>query len=244
MRGTMKKARAVAALLGMGGQTALAQESDWTFQGTFYLFGSDTTTEIGPIDVDLSFSDALDNLDFAFMGAISASNGTWSFILDAMYTDLTFDGPAPGSGLVFTGTETSVTTTILSAYAAYRVYDTGTTQVDLGGGFRYYDTDTEIRLLGGPPATRSAADDWIDPLLMVRAQTRLADRWIGALAADYGGIESNRETSQITIDVGYELTDRWTLRGGYRYIDIQNELSGQDYRFTQSGPVFGASYRF
>ncbi|WP_282022447.1 hypothetical protein [Ruegeria faecimaris] len=36
------------------------------------------------------FGDALENLDFAYMGAFAASNGKWSFLTDYMYTDLSF----------------------------------------------------------------------------------------------------------------------------------------------------------
>ncbi|MCR9088808.1 MAG: porin family protein [Rhodobacteraceae bacterium] len=232
---------AVAAVL--AGGAARAQGDEWTFSGTFYLFASDTTTRIGPVETELSFSDALENLDLAFMGAVEASNGTWSLIADYMYTDLTFRGGSPVQG--FTGSETSVTTQILTGYAAYRVFTYGTTNVDIGGGLRWFDTSTEIALTGGPVMTpRSLKDNWVDPLLMVRAQTRFGDRWVGAILADYGGFFSDSETSQLTLNVGYELTDRWTLRAGYRYIDVEQTISGVDYSFTQSGPVLGASYRF
>ena len=234
---------ATAGLIGVWG--AAAQAEDWSYSGTFYLFAADTTARIGGVESELSFSDALENLDLALMGAVAATNGTWSMIVDAMYTDLSFSGPPPGGGGGgFTGTETRDTTFTITAYAAYEVYEAGDTTIDLGGGLRWFDTDTSITLTGPSPVTRSLADDWIDPVLMARVQTRFADRWVGTLIADYGGIESNRETSQLIATVGYELTDRWILRGGYRYFDVNNRIDGVDYGFKQSGPVFGATFNF
>jgi hypothetical protein len=56
---------------------AHAEQSDgWEFSGTFYLWAaqSDTTitTPTGSVESSLSFGDAVENLDFAFMGTLEA----------------------------------------------------------------------------------------------------------------------------------------------------------------------------
>ena len=46
------------------------------------------------------------------------------------------------------------------------------------------------------------------------------------------------------LTVDYAINDAWVLRGGYRYISVENVNDGNSYSFEQSGPVFGATYRF
>lgn len=225
------------------GTGAIAQENQWRYSATVYLFAAGTTNRIGDTETSLSFSDAVDNLDFAFSGALAASNGNLSLIADYTYTGLTYAGGA--SGPIGTTASTTLTTQFLTGYAAYRVLETGQTSIDVGGGFRWFETDTQISINGpSGPSQRDLGDDWIDPLIMVRASTDFSDKWSGSFTADYGGFFSDRETSQFTIDVAYELSNQWLLRAGYRYIDVSNTLSGLDYRFEQSGPIIGASFRF
>ena len=50
-----------------------AYAGEWKYAATIYLFTPETTTAIGGVETTLSFSDALDNLDFAFMGAFEAT---------------------------------------------------------------------------------------------------------------------------------------------------------------------------
>ncbi|WP_246043957.1 porin family protein [Ruegeria sediminis] len=202
------------------------------------------TSPTQQIDATLSFSDALDNLDFAFMGAFSASNGRWSFIADYMVTDVSFGNATPGPA--FSSLDTAVKTQIFNGYAAYRVYQDPKTAVDLGAGFRWYKTDTDFTLQPGtmPGGTTSVGDDWVDPLIAVRARMQFNDRWSGTAFADYGGFESGSDTWQVLLTADYALNDNWLLRGGYRYIEVNHNINGSAYEFDQSGPIFGATYRF
>ncbi|MEM6481164.1 MAG: porin family protein [Pseudomonadota bacterium] len=225
------------------GASAIAQEKQWKFSTTVYLFAADTTTGIGDTRTSLSFSDAVDNLDFAFSGSLAATNGKLSLIADYTYTGLTYSGGV--SGPIGTTARTTLTTQFLTGYAAYRVFEVGQTSVDVGGGFRWFETDTQVSI-DRPSGTsqRNLGGNWIDPLIMLRGTTNFSDKWAGSLTADYGGLFSDRETSQVTISINYELSDQWLLRAGYRYIDVSNRLSGEDYSFQQSGPVLGVSVRF
>jgi len=72
------------ALAGLMASPVGAQQSDWSYEASIYLFMPETdvslSTPMGTIDGTLSFSDALDNLDLAFMGAFAASNGSCSVL--------------------------------------------------------------------------------------------------------------------------------------------------------------------
>ncbi|MEO9777915.1 MAG: porin family protein [Sedimentitalea sp.] len=233
--------------LAAGGAPVLAQQNDWDYEGTIYLFMPETTTSISTpvqtLDGRLSFSDALSNLDLAFMGAVGASNGRWSFFLDYMYTDLSFSSPPPNPS--FSNVDTAVTTQILNGYAAYRVYDEPTVQIDLAAGFRWFDAKSTMSLQPVPPGVIASVDEsWINPVIGLRAQLQFSDRWAGTAFFDYGGFESGEETWQALLTADYELNDNWVLRGGYRYITFDHATATGSFSFTQSGPIFGATYRF
>ena len=78
------------ALLAAAGPAA-AQDG-WSFAASPYVwlpgFSTSAETGRGTVDIDKSTSDAVSDLDFAFMGAFEARSGRWGLILDLIYTDL------------------------------------------------------------------------------------------------------------------------------------------------------------
>lgn len=201
------------------------------------------TTPAGSIEATLSFKDALSNLDFAFMGAFGASNGRWSFLLDYMYTDLSFGNTPPGP--IFSGINTSMTLQILNGYAAYRVFEDPTTQVDLAAGFRWLDVRSSMTLLPIPPGgTNVVNSNWVDPVVGVRARFQLSDRWRATAFFDYGGFKSAEKTWQALLTADYAVNENWLLRGGYRYISVDQMDGANAFSFSQSGLIFGATFQF
>lgn len=232
------------ALLAGACSPALAQDSDWDFGATIYLFTAETDVGIGDLESTLSFSDALDNLDFAFMGAFEARNGEWSFILDYMLTDLSFENDRAGP--VVTGVNASLKTQIINGYAAYRVYNTPDALIDLAAGFRWFDTSSDLSLLNGGTVLRSAStsENWVDPVIGVRAQFAFSEKWSGTVFADYGGFSSDSETWQVLLTANYAFNDRWVGRFGYRQISVDHDIDGNSFSFDQSGPILGVTYKF
>jgi hypothetical protein len=234
--------------LAISASPVLAQQSAWEYEATIYLFAPETKTSIsnsvGSLDSTLSFSDALDNLDFAFMGAFGAHNGKWSILADYMYNDLSFGQSTPGD--LFGDLDTEVTTQILNGYVGYRFYEDATTQLDVAGGFRWFSTESELTLTDGLAAGRSSRvdDDWVDPVIGLRARVAFSDRWAGTAFVDYGGFSSDSETWQALLTADYSLNENWVLRGGYRYISVDHTTNGNDFEFSQSGLILGATYKF
>jgi opacity protein-like surface antigen len=236
------------AVFALSASPAFAQQGDWNYEATIYLFMPETKTSIsnpaGSLDGTLSFSDALSNLDFAFMGAFGASNGRWSVLGDYMYTDLSFGNPTPGDA--FGDLNSELTTQILNGYVAYRFYEDAVTQIDVAGGFRWFSTETKLTLTPGLQMGRSSSvdDDWIDPVIGVRARVAFSERWAGTAFFDYGGFSSDSETWQALLTADYALNDNWVLRGGYRYISVDHTSNDNDFEFSQSGLILGATYKF
>lgn len=224
---------------------ANAQSANWEYEASIYLFTPETKTSISNSNFSaegtLSFSDALSNLDFAFMGSFGASNGRWSVLGDYMYTDLSFGSTAPGPA--GSDVDSKLKTQILNGYLAYRIYQAPTVQLDLAGGFRWFNTQTDLTVTP-PGASASVDESWIDPVIGARARFEIAKNWSGTAFFDYGGFSSDSETWQVLLTIDYALSDSWSLRGGYRYISVDHDISGTDFKFSQSGPIFGATYRF
>ncbi|WP_172297351.1 porin family protein [Pseudoruegeria sp. HB172150] len=229
---------------------ASAQQTDWDFSASIYLFGAGTTTSIdspaGSVETELSFGDALENLDFAFMGAFEAHNGRWGAFVDFMYYDLAFD--ADISGPNFARSETSLEMTAVTAAGLYRAYEGAVVTLDLVAGFRWFDIDSAVELTpaGGAavPVSFGAGSDWIDPIIGARARFAFDRNWSATVYADYGGFSGDSETWQVLVTADYTINERWTLRGGYRHISFDHDIGDSNLHIEQSGPVLGVTFQF
>jgi opacity protein-like surface antigen len=228
---------------------ASAEDMDWKFALTTYLWTTKTgvtaETPTGEtVEAELKFSDALKDLEFAFMGSFEARKGKLSLFTDGMYFRLSPTNSTPGRLVDEVNVRTQMT--IISGYAAYRVYDDPSVAVDLAGGFRWANMDTDVATRGGilPDQAFNNSDDWIDPVIGVRVTAAVSDRVSATLFTDYGGFSGDSSTWQVALSMGYALNDRWTLRGGYRYMEFDREIDGRDFSMDQSGLLLGVTYNF
>lgn len=215
----------------LGAAPAAAQSTDWTFAGSLYAWlpgmSASTQTRFGTLDSDVSGSDALSDLDMAFMGTFEAQRGKWGVIGDLLYVDLSASQDTP-FGRLFSDAETKVKTMALSDYVTYRVYEDPKVAVDLGGGFRAFGVDLDISL---NPGTRqgvssSASENWVDPLIAGRVIVPFNEKWFATAFADLGGTGSDDMTWQAFASVGYRFNERWSTQLGYRYMDIEKPIGG------------------
>jgi opacity protein-like surface antigen len=243
----MKTAILAAGLLMAG--PAAAQ--DWTYDASVYLWFPQTNvtadTPLGTVEGELSISDALQDLDFAFMGAVEARTGQWGFIGDFIYMDVSADAATP-RGLAFSEVAVDTKLTFFSGYALYRVQGNETTSFDIGAGFRANWTDVTTSFLGAAAETRvfERDDNWVDPLLAARFRANFSEDWYGALFLDGGGFGVGSDSTwQVVATVGYRINDNWSVQGGYRYLNIdKQEDDNSDLEIELSGPILGAVYRF
>ena len=229
---------------------AVAQGNGWSFQANGYLWLPTTDVTIdtprGSVSAELSVKDALDALDFAAMGSLEARRGRLGLIADLVYFDLSAQQSTPLGGL-FDAATVGNQITALSTLVVYRVQETDRFTLDVGAGARMIWLDAKVRLSGGvlPEESFDRSDNWIDPIVALRARVDFDDRWFGTLYLDAGGFGAgSEETYQVATGVGYDLNDRWSLLGGWRYLDFRRENNGNTLDFQQSGVILGAAYRF
>jgi opacity protein-like surface antigen len=239
----------IAAALVLSAGQAFAQDDAWNFKITPYLWLPDSAIDVatprGTVSAELSIGDALKDLKFAFMGAIEANHGKWTIASDLLYFNLAATEPTP-FGRLFDEATVSSKITAVTALATYRVHEQSNMSVELGAGLRAWWLSSEVLFSGGrPEESYSSSDNWVDPIIALRGRVDFDEKWFGTFYLDGGGFGVGSEsTYQAMAGVGYNLSEKWALLGGWRYLDFTREKDGKELDFSQSGIVLGASYKF
>lgn len=228
-----------------------AAAQDWRYDASIYLWFPQTNvtvdTPLGTVEGELSISDALQDLDFAFMGAVEARNGPWGIIGDFVYFDISADDPTR-RGALFSEVAVDTKLTLLSAYGMYRVLEDPTVSLDFGLGLRAVWTDVTTSFVGNLAQSRQfeTDDNWVDPLIAARVKAEFNEDWYGALFLDGGGFGVGSDsTYQVLATVGYRINENWAVQGGYRYMSIEKDAGdASDIDIDLSGPIIGAVYSF
>jgi hypothetical protein len=218
---------------------------------TGYLFASalegraSTTSDLPAADIDLSFRDILKDLDFGLMTAVELRRGPWSFIGDVMYSNVSPGGTLPGPLALSAELEQKNLT--LQGSVLYRVQEGATVDVDLGAGLRYWSVESEGTIAPRSPVQIGFLhkENWLDPVMIARMKADLGGGWSVTLAGDVGGSGGGSDlTWQLLGTVNYQMSDRVSLRAGYRELSADYQNDGFVYDVRMRGPVLGLSMRF
>jgi len=247
---TLRSRRWLAILMVMlAAPVAAQQDPEWRFSVSPYLWAlgvdSSVDTRWGTFDVDMSTSDILSNLDFAFMGTFEARNGRWGLIADTFHATLDERRDTP-FGLLFSQGRVETTAKALSGYVAYRVSESERLAVDLMGGVRVSKLAVDLTLSPGllPGQRLGVSDSWVDPVIGGRARVVLGDNWFATAFADVGTFGDADSTWQVFASLGYQLDERWSFQGGWRYFSAEKEMDGVDVETEFNGPLLGLTLRF
>jgi len=150
-----------------------ASQDQWQFSGAIYLWGADMGghTNRGS-EVEVGFSDLVDNLEMAFMGAFAARKNNWSLLIDVIYLDLGVENTTElsipiGDNLlpVTTTTDLDVKSWVMHFAGGYGLYSEGKSRLDLIGGARYLDLSMDLFLelqSLGPGQSRTISESLTD----------------------------------------------------------------------------------
>lgn len=229
-----------------------AQEQAWEHTLAIYMVGAslDGTSGVGDVtaDVDVSFSDILDNLDAGFMFAYRGERGPWSVGLDFSFMGLEAEGAGLGPG---GGTSAKVES---DQYIAQ--LDIGhalTDRLGVYGGVRYTELDLDIAVVGGGPLgetlVRKGSESWADPVIGLRYAAPLGDSWQLVAKGDVGGFGVASDfTWAAMLFAAYSFNDNVMLLLGYRVIDVDYEDgTGADrvaWDVRTAGPSAAFAWRF
>lgn len=246
MKKDLLKAATVAILALPAAAGAETWEKAVTLYGWIPDFDASIATNYGDLETSPSGGDILKNLDMVFMGTFEATKGRWSFIKDLLYVDLSSEKDTP-FGLLFANGEIDVKMTAATGYAAYNIHESDRARYELAAGVRYFALETEATLNAGRLPTESARikEDWFVPVIGIRGNWVLGDKWSATGFVDYGRTFSgSSETWQVLGTVNYSFNDAWSGRFGYRHMELEKDVKGRDVDIGLSGPIIGVSYRF
>jgi hypothetical protein len=227
----------------------VAHSEGWEYAGTIYGWvpGMDASleTRFGDLEASPSGGDIISSLDMVFMGTFEASNGSWGVMTDILYVDLSENKNTP-FGVLFADGKVDLEMSAISGYLTYNIMETSNAVYTLAGGFRYFDVDSTATLRAGllPAESATLKDSWIDPIIGVRGNWKLSEKWSATGFVDFGGLVGSSETWQVVATANYDFNENWQARFGYRYMDISQTIRGRDLDIGLSGPVVSIAYRF
>lgn len=219
-----------------------AADDDWRYDLAVYGVGAglDGTVGIGPVDaeVDLGFSDILENLETGGLVFFRATRGRWAVMVDTIFL---------GLGAANDRVDVDADQLIFEVDGAYRFTET----LEVFFGLRYVDIDSRIDLRPriGPEIRADASEGWVDPVVGLRLEVPLAEKWRFHGRLDAGGFGVGTDLSyQLGINLGYRASQRTSVIFGYRLLDFDyDDGEGLDrfvYDVRISGPQIGVVFHF
>lgn len=198
---------------------ATADAQDWSGQVTLYVWGAGITGDFTPftgaptLSFDKSLSEVLEDLDAAFFVSGLDRRGDLVLFGDFSYTAASRDGVTPAGPASGELTMRSLT------LAAGRHFDLGGgSHIDVLGGFRAWSIDGRVSA-PGIGVDVAPGSEFVDPIIALRGNTPLSDRWSLIGYIDFGGFGVGSDlTWQAAVTANYQATDRLFLSVGWRHL--------------------------
>ena len=210
--------------------------------GDVSAFGIPTT-----INVDLTpleFGEkAIDNFDFAFMGAFEATREDHGVFFDLLYMKLSGGDSTPRR--LFTSANLDLSLSVATAMGSYRAIETDKGHLDLMAGARMWSVDLDFELTAGlaAPFVRSDGDTWVDPMAGFKGKYELGGPWSLTGWAMIGAGSSDISWGVLGA-VNYEVRDDFSLIVGWRAAGVDYQSGGFLFDVVFSGPVVAGVWRF
>ena len=224
----------------------MAAAQDWSTQVTLYGWGSGVKGDFTPLSgaptlsFDKSLSEILEDLDGAFFITGLALRGDLVVFADYTYSASSREGLVP-PGIPASGEVTLQSFTL----AAGRRFDlVGGDSIDLLVGLRAWKVEGEVSVpLAGVDI--SPEKTFADPIIAVRANAALSDRWSLIGYGDVGGFGVGSElTWQAAVTANYRATDNLFISAGWRELYLDYEDGGTKFDGSMTGPIMGATWSF
>ena len=219
----------------------------WKFGGSAYLWaaGVEGTDSAGD-EIDVSFSDILEDLDGGIMGIIAAQRGKWTLLADIIYLSI-HQETSSTANIIGVPEKIDVDVKLkgfISTFGvAYRVIEDEMTSLDLLVGGRYFRLDLDLDAeVGGSKSSGSDSEDVLDAIIGAQVIIDLSDRWYLTCYADIGAGDS-KLTWQAWPGIGYRLKNVDVV-AGYRHLSWKTDDGDTIDDINFSGPMIGVKLRF
>lgn len=246
-----------------GGASAFAQPSagePWRVTVSPYVWATSLDGNVRlaghKAPVDVSASDAFDQLESVVMGDIEVRRGRWAGFVDYQYARTN-----EGVSLMGVPAELGTRSTTVSAGVLYRLVDD-----PLGGRTAFGDMRSfRVEPLVGARWSKLRADlntplgatqkgaEWTDLLLGLRIEGDVSEHWTLRAQAEAGGLgDDDRHSLSWQALASYRTPlagGAVSINAGYRLLHQnyeQDDFTGQrfDWKVTRHGPVLGLSLTY
>lgn len=213
-----------------------SDQDSWKFVGSAYLWAAGVEGKDAAGDeIDVSFSDLLDDLDGGLMGIIAAQKGKWTLIADILYLSIHQEASS--------NVDVEIKSYVSTFGVAYRVIDDDVTRFDMMVGARYFKLDLDLDInVGGSKIKYSDSGDFLDGIIGAQVIIDLSDRWYLSCYADVGTGDS-KLTWQLWPGVGYRF-EKFDIVAAYRHLAWKNDNGDTIDDLSFSGPMLGVKFNF
>jgi hypothetical protein len=246
MQARLRVGGAALAVLVAAAPVAVAAD-EWQHTAAVYVLGAglsgESTVEGVDVDVDLSFSEVLDNLEMAGMAAYRGERGQWAVMANAFFVglgatkDLSIGGAA----------DVDADLAFLEIDGAYAI----TERLEVLFGLRGVAVDmaAEVRIPSSPTVTGDQGKSWIDPLVGVRLEIPIGKQWSWVSRGDIGGFGVGSDLAwQAATHFDWRISSLVGMAFGYEALDMDyTDGEGADefrYDMIIQGPFVAVTFAF
>lgn len=226
-----------------------ASESEWEWSFALYgwMAGLKNTMSVNGYEVsevDLSFSDILDNLDMTLMVHGEGFRDQWGFFADYLYLSMSNKQDIPNGRL-----RAEMSADIFELAGVYRPNGKGE-GIEAFAGLRYFKPDISFDVTQSGATTNWRVDDgYADFMVGARYTGLINDNWFYRLRADASGGDTDG-TWSLSALAGYRFGEDLdkSIIFGYRHMEIDLEEDNGPLTvsndLTMSGPFIALNFTF
>lgn len=215
-------------------------ESAWEYSASVYMWLASISGETAAEgDVDVPFSDILDNLDMTFMGMFRAEKEQWGLEADVIYLNV---GSSIDDNVLIN--DFSLKTWIVTPMLTYKIVDADGLNLNILAGGRYLYMQPSITGVLG--VERGTSGNLWDGVVGLKGTYDINENWFMPFHFDIGTGDTDM-TWQAFAGVGYKY-ENFDVIAGYRHLEWNFE-DGQPggevlNDLAIDGPMIGVKFRF
>lgn len=216
----------------------------WHYLAEVYLMfpnmsGNIQVAELTPVEVDANVGDIFGHMKMGAMFYFEATNDNWAITSDLIYMKL---GQDITPGHIVTGGDITMKQTAWEIAGLKHI----TPWLEAGLGGRLVSLYTGLNIETNRETREgSASKTWLDPIIIVRSQGAIKDKWLLQFRGDIGGFGIGSDFSwQLQAYVGYRISKLFQTSIGYRYISIDYDDGEGSERFKYDVDTYGMVVRF
>ena len=199
----------------------------------------------------LTLDDLIRGADFAYEVVLGARKNKWTFFLDTIYMDLSWDDDGSANLIgrpVHTDVEIDMKVWLVTLLASYAFLETEKTRLEVLFGVQFLSEDIGFEFDVGPLGEKIETDfNALDGLVGLRGVTDLSEKWY---VSYYGSIGTGESDLVWNAQLGVNRKFRnVTAYAGWRHADFEMDEGGSSGGQLingqyATGPVLGAKWIF